>query len=48
MKKKEEVWHSKQVTDFDDDYEGAMGGIFWPGDDAKEILGETNYGEIFA
>lgn len=48
MKKKEEAWHTKQETDFDGDYEGAMGGIFWPGDDAKDILGETNYGEIFA
>lgn len=49
MKKKEEAWHSKQVTDFEGDYTGAMGGIFWLDKDAKEILGgEINYGEAFA
>lgn len=49
MKKKEEAWHTKQVTDFGGDYEGGMGGIFWLDKDAKEILdGEINYGEAFA
>lgn len=41
-------WHSKQVVAFDASYDGAMGGIFWLEEDAKEILGELNYGEAFA
>lgn len=46
---KEKEWHSKQITNFKGDYEGAMGGIFWLDKDAKKILsGKINYGEAFA
>jgi hypothetical protein len=46
---KEKEWHSKQITDFEGEYEGAMAGIFWLDKDAKEILdGNIIYGETFA
>lgn len=42
-----ERWQAEQLTAFDADYHGAMGGIFNLGDDAKRIVGEPTPGDTF-
>ena len=45
----EEIWHTKTWKEPKDSgvWQGAIGGMVWPGRYAEELLGKINYSELF-